>query len=319
MDTNQTKLTKVRPKKGVITSKSEECKLCSSVSTWHPVVRTLKRAFDATHVPAQGTLKLTSPYSHISMRTFSSKDEWRNKRSKNVIFETTDEGKEIIAGINIGGSNFGYMTGDFSIFGTYQSRVQDYALQIIEDFGDDTEKRWAHAQRMEVLDTPIDVYQYDEELIEHCKSLKITKERHINRGVDNESVALKKYQSLSGHKLCQFIPNNATFENARVFDGQLHGTPDAITLCGIVIEVKCPEVIRSVCASYVSQLKSYMRILESNSGCVAQYCVSDETLKLTHYSEIDCCESFIKTRAEAYKNAKRDILESIYLMTNGLM
>lgn len=95
-------------------------------------------------------------------------------------------------------------------------------------------------------------------------------------GSTYEADALAHYQVATGHTLIQ--PGLLGYPK---WDGVIAGTPDAVTRCGIVVEIKCPYT-RSIAKEnskqylkvpdyYLPQLKTYMAIVGATQADFVQY------------------------------------------------
>jgi hypothetical protein len=107
-----------------------------------------------------------------------------------------------------------------------------------------------------------------------------TNNPHLARGHRLEAVAKRKFEEVMR---CTLMPlsESAIFVNDEVFDGKLGGTPDGITTCKRLVEIKCPRKISSSAKSnYNDQVQSYLHLLKLEEGILFQY-VDDRTWHVT--------------------------------------
>lgn len=97
-------------------------------------------------------------------------------------------------------------------------------------------------------------------LMTKCNVVKFTGNAYTQHGQDMESIAIERYQRESGHTVDSF----GLLVNPKY--AWIGGSPDGITRCGRLIEVKCP-VVREIIpgevpAHYMDQIQMLLHITE---------------------------------------------------------
>lgn len=285
-----------------------KCWKCSDPSQWHPLivklipylecatefVNTRKEHNDNIDIiDDQGAVEIEVDGTPIVIHVNSSRATWLNEKSKNAL--------------TISGTKYGTLTGDYDYFLNPDHVIQDLANQILysrtlstrtgrEDTASSFERAMSSAElvrRGRFLNSG----SVGDELLKG--KVLDSEERmiyHTSRGIKHEDTAAQAFCDQTGHTVIK-IPPFTVFRNSKLHDGHVNGTPDFITHCGQVIEIKCPEKKSSaVKLSYQSQLKLYMGILNLNYGMLVKYYTSDKTIAITNYY----LESYVIEDAEDY-------------------
>lgn len=97
-----------------------------------------------------------------------------------------------------------------------------------------------------------------------------------------EPDALEIYERETSHKLID--PRLNLCVNVLVFGGKVAGTPDGVTYCGILVEVKCPfsrKIGYTIPMQYDAQLQTLLHILELNLCHFVQYDKRNNEMTIT--------------------------------------
>lgn len=119
------------------------------------------------------------------------------------------------------------------------------------------------------------------------------KQSHLDRGHALEPLAADLYAKVSGHDYVPLSPH-VIFCNPLIFDASLSCTPDRITYCGLILEIKCPskKPIPANVRYYTDQIQSYLHTFDVEEAVLMQYC-SDQ---------VYCVSSGIKKSVKWYED-----------------
>ena len=135
---------------------------------------------------------------------------------------------------------------------------------------------------------------------------------HMQRGVDNEDRVVRLYEERTGYKVMEFgmLVHHELFAalgppctaqewmtaivqgDTTVVPAALHqrlgffaGSPDGITTCGRLLEVKCPRVIKPVVEPYYyAQCQLNMEVMNLDVCDLVKYSVDDDELWMTTFT-----------------------------------
>ena len=119
---------------------------------------------------------------------------------------------------------------------------------------------------------------------------------HMERGNRLEPIAKSLYNIESGHKMVD-LHDRVIFSRSDVLDGLMGFTPDGITYCGILVEIKCPArkpTPSKVLKSYSDQVQAGMCVLGLHKSVLYQYTETFGTLS----TEVVHDPSWLKTTEE---------------------
>lgn len=105
----------------------------------------------------------------------------------------------------------------------------------------------------------------------------------MTHGVVNEPKGLELYCKFTGHRLIE--PNPGIALNPNILNGKLGGSPDGITYCGILVEVKCPltrKIGWVVPKCYKSQIQCMLHVMELDMAHFFQYDATNAKCTLTN-------------------------------------
>lgn len=226
-------------------------------------------------------------------------------------------------------SALGPLTGDHNFFQTYAQAVDGKAISIVNSLveienilGIPLAGRWRSGGRMHKIPqrgSDLDLSKVaDPVLREFIAERDAAASVHMLRGVVNEDKAMQRYCEETGHSAIK-LPQYMILSNSNVFGGRVIGTPDFITKCGRVIEIKCPAKpkykLSQLSKTYITQLQSYMHMMERPLGSLVQYDVASDAVLVFDFEQDP---EWLATRGPRVDRAIEDITLQVELMTRTL-
>lgn len=288
------------------------CEEKDQETNWHPIAAKMNQILEENNkVP--GTYRITETCTLI---VHPNQEEWKDNQTNEVV----------------SGTNFGVLSGSYDFFNPLNEVITKCVVKSLaaqkqfDDFYDqeEEEENQKHAKRVKVfvdrgllgfIDQNKDMFFLDKGIFqfENETSIKHLKKRlerkqsekmvHLNRGIDNEKIAIEKYFKLfQRHRLVP-LPEYTTISNSAVFPGR--GTPDGVSLCGIVFEIKCPNKIygQTPRQTYIDQLEYYKCLLQMQNGVIVQYQVSNDQILAVSFDfkSKEEQDTYIKAKNEELK------------------
>jgi hypothetical protein len=273
-----------------------------------------------------------APYNSIGLndRLAVIKKQWDIERQGVAIDGNNNNNNNHHLAFKLNASALGPLTGDHSFFQTYGQAVDSKATSIvnslieIEDMlGIPREQRWRSGGRVHKIPqrgSDLDMAKVEDPVLrKYLMDKNAVSSVHMLRGVVNEDKAMQRYCEETGHSAIK-LPQFMILSNSNVFGGRVIGTPDFITKCGRVVEIKCPAKpkykLYQLSKTYITQLQSYMHMMERPLGSLVQYNVADNSVLVF---DIEQDPEWLATRGPRVDTAIEDITLQVQLMTRALL